>query len=221
MFLENIVDNTIPTISPEISIIALKELFTQSGFLQLPVVTANQYLGMLDAKNLHFIEHEAESVIAATWYERSKPFIYAHAHPYDAQKILDLYQYDILPVLNTDDEYRGCIVSKKLQQFFAQLLNTDSEGSIIVLALALRDYSLSEIARICENEQVQLLSVGTRFNTQLQKLEICLKTNTQELSALLQAFERYDYEVLEYYGNSKNEEEIQRRYQLLMNYINM
>jgi hypothetical protein len=80
---------------------------------------------------------------------------------------------------------------------------------------------LAQIARICENEQVIILGVQAKTNPSSSKLEVTIKTNSTDLSAVVQAFERYDYSVVDTFGDTKIENDTSDRYRLLMNYINM
>ena len=84
-----------------------------------------------------------------------------------------------------------------------------------------RDYSLAQIARICENEQVMVLGVYTLTNPATSKLEVSIKTNSMDLAAVVQALERFEYTVMNTYGDRKIENDIMDRYKLLMNYLNM
>ena len=94
-------------------------------------------------------------------------------------------------------------------------------GGIIVLEMEPRNYSLAQIARICENEQVIILGVQAKTNQVTTKLEVTIKTNSTDLSAVVQAFERYEYTVVDTFGDAKIENNTSDRYRLLMNYINM
>jgi acetoin utilization protein AcuB len=53
------------------------------------------------------------------------------------------------------------------------------------------------------------------------KLEITLKLNRTSLEPVVSSFERHDYHVKEVYGEIANNEDIEDKYNLLMNYINM
>lgn len=85
----------------------------------------------------------------------------------------------------------------------------------------IRDYSLSEIARIAESNDVTLLSVNTITNPSSGRLEVLLKTNRQELQGLLATFERFNYAVKYTVTEDQEEDQVKKNYDLLMNYISM
>jgi acetoin utilization protein AcuB len=94
-------------------------------------------------------------------------------------------------------------------------------GGIITLEIKPNDYSLSEIARICESNDITILQSGVYTNMETGMLDVTLKINRMEFSALVASFERYEYRVKEMYGESPAFENLLNRYNLLMNYINM
>jgi len=80
---------------------------------------------------------------------------------------------------------------------------------------------LSEIARLCENEDVIIISSQISTNKVTGKVDVTLKTNRTDLHALASSFERHNYVVTQVYGEQANYEDMLDRYKLLMNYINM
>ncbi len=79
-----------------------------------------------------------------------------------------------------------------------------------MLELEPRDYSLSEIARIAESNEVTLLSVNTLTNPNTAKLEVVLKTNRQEMQGLIATFERFNY-TIKYMFSEELEEDLLKR----------
>ena len=95
----------------------------------------------------------------------------------------------------------------------------DAAGGIIVLEIAPHNYSLYEIARICENEDVTVISA--QMHAIGEMMEVTLKTNRTALDAVVSSFERHNYLVKAVYGDQKNQEDVMDKYNLLMNYLNM
>jgi acetoin utilization protein AcuB len=96
----------------------------------------------------------------------------------------------------------------------------NNPGGIIVLEIAPRNYTLYEIARICENEDVIILNLQVHTNAD-STLQVTLKLNRTALDAVVSSFERHNYHVTEVYGEEVRKEDIEEKYHLLMNYINM
>ena len=51
------------------------------------------------------------------------------------------------------------------------------------------------------------------------KIEVTLKINEMELSRIIRTFERYDYVIKASYQKSDSDDDIQRRYDELMNFL--
>jgi predicted nucleotide-binding protein (sugar kinase/HSP70/actin superfamily) len=95
-------------------------------------------------------------------------------------------------------------------------------GAIIVLELAERDYSLSQIAQIIESNDVKVISLNVASLADSTKLEITIKLNSNEISSVIRTFERYNIPVKTWTANSDSIDNFyQERYDLLMKYINI
>lgn len=220
MLLHKLISAEVPVISLSDDIEYIRSLFFSSGLRQLPVVEAGRYLGLLEQDEIG--EHEDEvAELTPQLYEHFRPAISILAHPFEALRVLHEHELTVLPVLLEDGEYAGALSREALVDYLIEASGTDLAGGIIVLEMDPRDYSLAQIARICENEQVMVLGVYTITNPASSKLEVSIKTNSLDLAAVVQALERFEYTVVNTYGDRKIENDIMDRYKLLMNYLNM
>lgn len=220
MLLNKLISAEVPVISLSDDLEYIRSLFFSSELRQLPVVDSGRYVGLLEQDELG--EHEDEVVeLTPQLYEHFRPAISILAHPFEALRVLHEHELTVLPVLFEDGEYAGSLTRDGLVAYLIEASGTDVAGGIIVLEMDPRDYSLAQIARICENEQVMVLGVYTLTNPATSKLEVSIKTNSMDLAAVVQALERFEYTVMNTYGDRKIENDIMDRYKLLMNYLNM
>ncbi len=126
----------------------------------------------------------------------------------------------VLPVIDNEHKYIGSVTKDTLLNYIIGNSGIDTPGGIIVLEVAPRDYTLYEIARICENEDVVIMNTQVHADEQ-GKLEITLKLNRTALDPVVSSLERHNYHVKEVYGEDIKNEDIEGKYNLLMNYINM
>lgn len=220
MLLQQLISPDVPSGTPSDSIDYLSSLFFASQLQQIPVIDDGHYLGLMDAKDLPALQGEPDGLNDHP-YENFRPAISINAHPFEALRIMHQHDLSILPVLNEEHEYAGSLTKESLIKYLIENMGIDVNGGIIVLEMEPRNYSLSQVARICENEQVLILGAHVKTNVLTAKLELTIKTNTTDLSAVVQALERFEYTVLDTYGDQKIESDIVDRYKLLMNYINM
>ena len=78
---------------------------------------------------------------------------------------------------------------------------------------------MSEIASIIETEGAKIMSSYLTPNPEHETFDLTLKINQQELSRILASFNRRGFHVKEYYHQSEFMDDVQSRYDSLMNYL--
>ncbi len=73
---------------------------------------------------------------------------------------------------------------------------TESDNSILILEVPLKDYSLTEIARIVESHYAHVMALDLLPVSGGSILLLSLKLDVTDLSPLLQSFERFNYNVV-------------------------
>jgi hypothetical protein len=113
------------------------------------------------------------------------------------------------------------ISSQDLLQLLAQSTGVKEIGSVLVLEMDANNYVLSQIAQIVESNQAKILNLFINAEPDSTKIQVSLRINQQNLSAIIRTFERYDYNVLASYQAEDQHNELQERYDELMLYLNM
>lgn len=162
-----------------------------------------------------------EMPLSSAAFLNFKPVVYGNQHPYEAIRRAVQQHISVVPVISPENKYLGVVGRSELLEYLHNNSGLDQSGGIITLEVRPLDYSLSEIARICENNDVILLNVQVFTYPDREMMEVVLKTNTKELQALIASFERYEYTVKEIFGEVPLMESLMDRYQSLMHYINM
>lgn len=219
MNLNLLTDKAIPVLSPEDTIEKSLSLMDDGKLTGLPVVSGDDYIAFVLEDTI--IEHtDLSQTLSAAGLLTYKPAISSQAHPFDAITILHQTALPLLPVLDVDQKYSGCITKENLLGYITNNSGIANPGGILVLEILPRNYSMYEIARICENEDVTILAMHAHTNER-GMLEITMKLNRTVLDGVVASFERHNYHVQDVYGNDNNNEDIISKYNLLMNYINM
>ncbi len=96
------------------------------------------------------------------------------------------------------------------------------ENSLIILDVAVKDYTLSEIARLVEDNNARIVKLETLPLEGGLSLLVSLKMDVIDISAVLRSFERYSYNVV-YYFMRKGEmnETYEDRLNELMHYLDI
>lgn len=76
---------------------------------------------------------------------------------------------------------------------------TDHEYSLIVLDVSVVDYTLTEIARLVEDNNARIIRLEVLPIKDGSNLLVSLKLNVGDISAVLRSFERFSYNVVYYF----------------------
>ena len=103
---------------------------------------------------------------------------------------------------------------------FAEL--SESENSLIILEVALRDYTLTEIARIVESNNAHVMALSVMPLSGGSTLMVSLKLDVDDPTPVLRSFERFNYRVV-YHHMQEGEITDQQKGRLdeLMYYLEM
>ena len=143
------------------------------------------------------------------------------AHFLNALDLFSKHQLSILPVLNEQLECIGMIPQKSLNDALAKFLGVDSPGAIIVLSVAPYQYSLAEMSRLVESNNAQILQLNSYFDETNGSMIITLRINKDEAQAIIATFQRYDYQLVQYFGKTPLHNDIEAHYHHLMNYLDV
>lgn len=186
----------------------------------LPIVNNTQLLGViaekdiLDSSNIH-------DSIGAYNLSLLRPFVLSNEHIYEVIKTITTLKLSILPVVDTQQNYLGIITLETLVNKVAEMASINEPGGLIILNVNIHDYSLSQIAQIVESNDAKILSSYITSAHDSTKTEVTIKVNREDLSPILQTFFRYNYTVVATYHHSEYEEDLKRRLESFMNYLNM
>jgi len=187
---------------------------------QLPVLDGNKYLGLITIDEILHQKHLSHSIKSFQLPVR-KPFVYDTAHIFDVMKAALDFNVKVVPVVDEEFEFRGLVSAESCLRAFAVLNSVKDAGAIIELETMQVEYSLSEVARIVEENNAKILCFYTNIRPHDGMVEITLKLNTTEVSSTVAAFERFDYEVKSIYNDAEYTEELKDRYDGLMRYLNV
>ncbi len=186
----------------------------------LPIVDPDKKLtGILS-------EEEAlnqDSDLEISNYSLALPPLYVHAydHVYEVMRLLAEYHLTVVPVVDNEQQYLGLITVERALHHFAEMSAFREPGSILVLEVGKRDYSMAEIARIVESENAVILSSFVTVVPDSMRIEVTLKINRQQIQSIVATFERFNYQIKASFNESDYLDTLQERYDALMAYLNV
>ena len=192
----------------------------ENNLTQLPLVLEDKYLSLVQEADVLDLTN-TDILLDTSDFLDYKPAVFAGGHPFEALRVVHQENLSIVPVIDKENNYLGAITRDDLLKYIAENSGLDTPGGILVLEIEPRNYSLHEIARICESEDVIIISTQLFTNRESGKIEVTLKTNRTDLQGVVQSFERHNYIVKEVFGEQSMHDDMLDRYKTLMNYINM
>lgn len=187
----------------------------------LPVVDDRQLMGILSEEDI--FNHKLYDPVGSYDFSMLRRFaVRENEHVFEVMRVMGENRLTVIPVVDNENNYVGLISQNDLLRFFANTASFREPGAVLVIEMDRHDYSLADISRIVESEDAKILSAFvTSAPTPDDSLEVTLKLNRHDLSRVIAALERYEYEVKETFSETEHSNALNERYESLMNYLNM
>ena len=184
----------------------------------LPIVDGTTYIGLVSEADILKLR-SLEQPLAHHNLPIIKPYVRFNQPIFEVVKVISQDKLTIVPVLDSSGNYIGLVTLKDVLKHYSDSGIFDDATGVIVLEVGAKSYSISEIARMVENENARILSLYVTPNAENETLDLTIKINQPELSRILSAFTRHGYLVKEHYHQSEFMDDIKSRYDSLMNYL--
>ncbi len=188
----------------------------------IPLINnGNEYFGLLSENEIFDFDLMEKSFET---YKKVliRPFVYENQHAFDIIKILSKLNVSVVPVLNRNEKYVGAVCIHDIINYIGRITSSENTGTVFVLKMSIQDYSLSQISQIIEGNNAKILNLYTTTYKDSTRLDVTIKINLNDFSAIEQTFERYNYKIT--YSNSGStelDELLEERYEEFMNYLNV
>jgi acetoin utilization protein AcuB len=188
---------------------------------QMPVTDGGEYYGLISLEEITTLKHLNDPLIQIHT-SLKRPFVLESSHLFDVMKAALEFNVRIVPVLSDETkEYMGVISAESCLKAFSELNSIVDEGGIIEVLVPIKDFSLHEIVRIVEENDVRVLACYTNIDQKNGKVETTVKTNSNDLAAIIAAFERHGFEIKDFFHEQEYTENLKERYDALMRFINI
>ncbi|RYY68255.1 MAG: CBS domain-containing protein [Chitinophagaceae bacterium] len=216
----DLINNNIPRLQLQDTVAKANQLIADFKVTHLPVVAEDAYLGLISEEDLLDAEDDRLPVEVL-----QKFFIPAsvkdNVHFLNAVNASIQFDTNIIPVLNEEGDVAGIISTSDLLKTLGNFAGANEIGGIIVLEMERLQFAISEISRIVESNDCTILHLNSHTDATTGMLTVTLHINKKEIAAVVATFERYEYDVIYYFGNENFENEIHSNYKHLMNYLDL
>ena len=221
MLTTELINNNIPRLKILDSIAKALQLINDYRLTHLPVVSDDgKYLGLISEEDLldaaeekGNLQYFQELFLTASVKENE--------HFLNAVNFSNQYETACVPVVNDEQEFTGSITVADLLKALGNFSGANEIGGIIVMEMERSQFAISEISRLVESNDAHILHLNTTTQADTGLLTVTLHLNKKEIAAIVSTFERYEYDVIYFFGDEKFENEIHSNYRHLMNYLDI
>lgn len=212
-------NSSIPTLSAGEDPVEALNLMDEYRVAHLPVVENGKFLGMA-SETAMMAATEVVSDSSLNYGNLIDGSVEPHEHILEVLKSAGELHLTVIPVVDDDKNYHGSITLEDLVEKLSQMQGAHSRGGIIVLEMNEKDYSLQQVARIVEENDAKILSTSVNSGDN-GLIEVNLKVSEPDLNAILQSFSRFGYQIKGSYQEPEYTEDLRKRYEELMRYLNI
>lgn len=215
-----LINNNIPRLKLQDTVSKALQLISDFRITHLPVVAEEKYLGMISEDDL--LDAEDDKAPMELMQEHFvDAAVHDNEHFLTAVNCCNQFDTTMVPVINEERELLGVITTPDLLKALGNFAGTNEIGGIVVLEMERSQFAISEISRIVESNDATILHLNTTVHPETGMLTVTIHINKKEIASIVATFERYDYDVIYYFGNENFENEIHSNYRHLMNYLDI
>ena len=220
MIAVDLIQDGIPVLNLSDDISTAITLFDDYKLYQIPVFEASKFLGLIDEEIV--LNAPPKSKIKDLKKHFRKEEVLSEKNLFDVLYFFKKGDLCVLPVVDKNNNYLGCIHEKILLLKLCEILKVQTPGGTIHLEINIVDYSLAQIAQIVEGNGARILSLVCLPNSSSSKLmEILIKINQEELSGIIQTFQRYEYKIIASSHKNIHKEGLNDRLESFIRYLNI
>jgi acetoin utilization protein AcuB len=188
---------------------------------QLVVADSGLYRGIV-SEDILFDIADTDQPLSRIIIQHEDVFATEDNHPYELLRLVTQFSLDVVPVVHENKNISGTVLVRDLIEQFAGGLGIQEKGAVLVLKIAERDYSLSEISRLIESNGTKILSSYYSSSETLHPADsslLTLKLNRTNITPIIATLERFGYDIEEAHANDPIESVDQERLDMLLRYL--
>jgi len=217
MFAYQLISNEIFALKPSDSAANALVFMEDWQVKDLPIVQNLKVVGIVNEQIL--LNNENENIVNVL--NPTPIYCYENTHFYDVLKIIFNSNLSTIPVVDSEQNFKGIIAAKDLAKLLYQNSSLNQDGGIIVLQMNANNYSLAEIARITEVNNAKILYAHVfPLADENNNVQVSLKYNIVDLKYIIATFERFNYQIIYSSPNLNEDDSTNKKFDWLMKYLN-
>lgn len=221
MLAAELIDPMLPALKATDSVGQALNWMQEHRIGQLVLTDQGDYRGVVSEELLMDVADD-EQPLGDVMRLFEQTYVLEDQHLYEVLGLVLQHRMDVVAVLNEGREFSGTISTGELLKQFAQELGVQEGGAILILSLNERDYSMSEISRLIESNQVKIVSsyFSSAAYGMPDRSRLTLKLNRRDITPVISTLERFGYQIEAAFANAPVESIDQERLDSLLRYLN-
>lgn len=195
----------------------LLEVVQENRLTHIPLFQGLDFVGNISDEDLIELSLNDKKVDYTSYLEHF--YLSESSTLLDAIQMMYTNQANILPIINEQSRYVGCITETDIINTLAKFPFVAAQGVSMLVSIAEKELSMTAISNIIEVNNGKILGlmiVGYKEDS----VYVLLKFSSSNLLAIGETFERYGYQVIQKFYNDEKQELLQSRYAQLLKYMN-
>ncbi|MES2574519.1 MAG: CBS domain-containing protein [Bacteroidota bacterium] len=214
----NYITNDFKAIDSQETIEVVQEFFNDLTFSHFPIIEEEVYIGSIASNDIETFESNKK--VFDYRYSLEGFFARDNMVWLDVLEVFAKNNTNLVPVLDEKNKYVGYYEISDIMKFFNETPFLREQGKIIVVKKRELDYSASQITQIVESNDGKLLGLFVSA-TDVENIEVTLKISIGPVNEIIQAFRRYDYEIVSEHNEDSYISTLKERSDYLDKYLNI
>ncbi|GAA4403542.1 hypothetical protein GCM10023187_19730 [Nibrella viscosa] len=221
MLAAELIDPMLPALKLTDTVGQALEWMQEHRIGQLAVTDQGAYKGLV-SEDLLLDVADDERPLSDVMRLYEQVYVYENQHLLEMLSLVLQNPLEVIAVISDIKEFIGSVSANELLKQFAQELGVQEVGAILVLNIDERDYSMAEISRLVESNNIKI--VGSYFASAAygmpDRSRLTLKLNRRDITPVVSTLERFGYHIEAAFANVPIESIDQERLDLLLRYLN-
>ncbi|GAB3746297.1 CBS domain-containing protein [Spirosoma pomorum] len=220
MLAAELIDPMLPALKPTDTVGQALDWMQEHRIGQLVLTDQTGYQGIVSEELLMDVVND-EQPLGSVMRLFDQLYVYEGQHLFEILGIALKNRMDVIAVLSEGGEFTGTISTAELLKQFANELGVQEAGAILILNLNERDYSMAEISRLVESNNVKIISsyYASAAYGMPDRSRLTLKLNRREIAPVVSTLERFGYQIEAAFANVPVESIDQERLDSLLRYL--
>lgn len=209
---------TLPYLRLQDKVYQALQLMNDNQVRHLPIVDGEKYIGIISEDDLLLAENE-HTELSELKQSFANTFVKSDEHFLKAIQVAAENGLSVVPIIDNENDIAGVVAYSDLLKQASAFMSLNEPGGLIVLEMPGNQYSFTEISKILETNDAQITQLNTVNNPETGMMRITIRINKPDVSDIVAAFQRYDYDVKYFFGEELYVNELRSNYDNLMNYL--